>query len=101
MSFGPSSNRAGQTLSLHPSVGLSVDPDRMSPRQKVAAVAKVRSLEHILFENQRVRRSLSPEEAAEVLFKVNQLRNALGWLEIGLDHNLRWPEHDDDVVVVS
>jgi hypothetical protein len=55
--------------------------DEMSPRQKVAAVEKVRRLEQ----------DLSGGDAAGVVAEINELRHALGWLEIGSDGQWRWP----------
>lgn len=82
-----------ERLCLHPSVGMFVNPTTMSPRQKVAAVAKVRCLEHRLFEGGRVRRELSRETARQIAAAINDLRSALGWLEINLDGRWR-PSHD-------
>lgn len=81
-----------QRICLHPSVGLSVDPAAMTAAQKVAAVAMVRCLEHNLFDSDRVpRRTLSREQAELMVAKINDLRRALGWLEINTDGNWRWP----------
>lgn len=55
--------------------------DDMSPRQKVAAVEKVRLLEQ----------DLSCGDASGVVAEINELRHALGWLEIGADGQWRWP----------
>jgi hypothetical protein len=82
---------AGERLCLHPCVGLTVDPTRMTDWEKVAAVAKVKCLEHDLFENAGLRRELSADEVVEMLAKINHLRRALGWLEVGLDERLQWP----------
>jgi hypothetical protein len=90
---------AVERLCLHPSVGLRVDPNRMTDREKVAAVAKVQCLEHDLFGHAGPRRELSADEVVERLAKINQLRRALGWLDVGLDESLQWqdasfePEH--------
>ena len=80
-----------QRICLHPSVGLSVDPAKMTAAQKVAAVAMVRCLEHNLFDRDRVRWTLSRDQAELMVAKVNDLRRALGWLEINTDGNWRWP----------
>jgi hypothetical protein len=80
-----------RTICLHPSVGLWADPARMTAPQKVAAVAKVRCLEEDLFDGERVRRSVSREQAQDLVGKINQLRRALGWLEIDLHGRWRWP----------
>ena len=84
--------KVDQRICLHPSVGLWVEPTRMTARQKVAAVAKVRCLEQDLFDGDRVRRDVSRDEATEMVDSINQLRNALGWLEINLDGKWRWPQ---------
>lgn len=78
---------------LHPSVGTWVVPARMSPRQKVAAVAKVRCLEHQLLEGNRVNRSLTRIAAESMVAEINELRTSLGWLEIDINGQWRWP-HD-------
>jgi hypothetical protein len=63
----------------------------MTARQKVAAVAKVRCLEHDLFDGERVRRELSRSDVEDLVGRLNELRRALGWLEVDLDGRLRWP----------
>lgn len=72
-------------ICLHPSVGTWAKADGMTPRQKVAAVAKVRCLEHSLFEGDRIRRELDRHAAEEIVAKINELRRALGWLEMDFD----------------
>ena len=96
MSIGQLGETKTPSICLHPSVGTSVAPTSMTPRQKVAAVAKVRCLEHTLFEGDRVNRSLSRRHAEAIVAEVNELRRALGWLEIDLDGHWRWP-HGFDV----
>ena len=91
MSTGQSQDTTTKRLCIHPSVGMAVDPDRMTARQKVAAVAKVRYLEHDLFEGGKVRRGLDPRRADEIVISINELRRALGWLEIDIAGQLRWP----------
>lgn len=91
MSVVRSEINVDQRICLHPSVGLSVDPTRMTASQKVAAVAMVRCLEHDLFDGDRVCRALSREQAEGLVAKINELRKALGWLEINLDGKWRWP----------
>jgi hypothetical protein len=92
VSTGQIGNQASTPFFLHPSVG-TVDPDNMSRRQRVAAVAKVRCLEHDLFEGDRVSRSLSRNAAEALVSQINDLRRMLGWLEIDLEGQWRWP-HD-------
>jgi hypothetical protein len=91
MSIGQFGEKGSRSLCIHPSVGTSVSPASMTPRQKVAAVAKVRCLEHTLFDGDRVSRSLSRRDAEAIVAEVNELRRALGWLEIDLDGHWRWP----------
>jgi hypothetical protein len=91
MSLAESDPMTSKRLVLHPSVGLLADPERMTPSQKVAAVAKVRCLEHTLLEGDRVRRDLGRARAEELLETINDLRRALGWLEIDPAGQLRWP----------
>lgn len=79
-------------ICLHPSVGLSVNPAMMTAPQKVAAVAKVRCLEHDLFDGDRVRRALSRDQAEHLVAQINDLRTALGWLEVNVDGKWRWPQ---------
>jgi hypothetical protein len=86
-------------MCLHPSVGTIVRPGAMTPRQKVAAIAKLRCLEHDLFDGEQVRRDLSRVAAEEIVARLNELRQALGWLEIDLDGHWRWPHHSDPAPV--
>ncbi|HET6875071.1 MAG TPA: hypothetical protein VFH70_09845 [Acidimicrobiales bacterium] len=79
-------------IRLHPSVGLSLNPTTMTAPQKVAAVAMVRCLERDLLDGDRVRRALSRDQAEHLVIRINDLRTALGWLEINLDGKWRWPE---------
>lgn len=60
--------------------------------EKTAAVTKVRYLEGELFDGEgQIRRGVSPAQAEEIAALINDLRQALGWLEIGLDGRWRWP----------
>ena len=63
----------------------------LSGPAKTAAVTKVRCLEHELFEDGHVRAGVTPKTALEVIDELNQLRAALGWLEVDLDGRWRWP----------
>ena len=96
MSIGQPGQEASQSLCLHPSVGTAVSPARLTPRQKVAAVAKIRCLEHDLFDGNRVSRSLTRVAADGLVSQINELRQALGWLEIDPKGQWRWP-HDHEV----
>lgn len=79
----------GKHLFLHPSVSSWVGSEGLDAQQKVAAVAKVRCLEHRLFENGRVRRELDRQAAEDTMIEINELRRSLGWLEIDLEGHLR------------
>jgi hypothetical protein len=92
MGIGHSDQAASRRICLHPSVGISVDPRMMTPRQKVAAVAKIQCLEHDLFEDGHVRRDFTVETAGDIVARINELRRSLGWLEIDLEGHHRWPE---------
>jgi hypothetical protein len=64
----------------------------MSPVDKTAAITKVRYLEHELFDSYGQVRRRTERGAAEVtVAAINELRRALGWLEIDLDGHWRWP----------
>ena len=78
----------GTGLILHPSVGIAIDPARMTPRQKVAAIAKVAYLEHALVDCDRADRD-------GLVSQINELRHALGWLEVDLDGRWRWTPNED------
>lgn len=101
MSVGQRGQQMPRSLCLHPSVSTSVSPSGLDARQKVAAVAKVRCLEHDLFEGDRVSRALSRSEAKAVVAEINELRRALGWLEIDLDGQWRWPHEHETGSAVS
>lgn len=88
MSFLQTGVSAEQPTSLPPPVD---DPARMTAPHKVAAVAKVRCLEHALFDGERIRRALSRDQAEHLVAQINELRTALGWLEVDLDGKWRWP----------
>lgn len=85
MSTGQFEQTINPPLFLHPSVGTWADPAKLNRRQRVAAVAKVRCLEHDLFDGDRINRSLSSYAAEGLAAQINELRRALGWLEIDLD----------------
>lgn len=85
MSIEPSAEAGFKRLRLHPSVSQWVGPDGLDPRQKVAAVAKVRCLERDLFESGRVRRGLEECAIEDLLGRINELRSVLGWLELDVD----------------
>ena len=89
MSIEQSAGGNGKHLFLHPSVSSWVGTEGLDAQQKVAAVAKVRCLEHRLFEGGRVRRELDREAAEDIMIEVNVLRHLLGWLEIDIEGHLR------------
>jgi hypothetical protein len=64
--------------------------------EKTIAVTKVRYLERELFDdNGHIRRGVTPTRAQEIVELINDLRQALGWLEIDLDGSWRWPANAD------
>lgn len=88
MSIELSAEAGFKRLPLHPSVSSWVGPEGLDARQKVAAIAKVRCIERDLFEGGRVRRGLAPGAVDEMLTCVNELRSALGWLELDIEGNV-------------
>jgi hypothetical protein len=66
-------------------------PSPLTGQEKTAAVARVRWLEHELFEDGHVRRRITRETAQAVVDELNKLRAALGWLEVDLEGRWRWP----------
>jgi hypothetical protein len=73
------------------SVGYLDDHTPLTGHEKTAAVARVRWLEHQLFEDGHVRRRVTRETAQAIVDELNLLRAALGWLEIDLEGRWRWP----------
>jgi hypothetical protein len=66
------------------------------PADKTAALTRVRYLERQLFDDSgRLRRGITQERADETVAVINHLRRALGWLEIDLDGQWRWPATSD------
>jgi hypothetical protein len=63
----------------------------LTPAEKTAAITKVRCLEHDLFDGGRVCRELTRQRAEAMIAELNQLREALGWLEIDVEGRWRWP----------
>jgi hypothetical protein len=64
----------------------------LSRAEKTAAVTKVRYLERELFdEDGRIRRGVSAARADEIVDQINDLRQTLGWLEVDVDGQWRWP----------
>ena len=91
MALVQSGELVGSGLFLHPCVGIVADPRHLTPRQREAAIAKVAYLEHALFDGDQVERSLDGESADALVGEINELRRALGWLEVDLDGRWRWP----------
>ena len=58
-----------------------------APAELNEAVDEVRRLEHVLFEGEQKRGGADEGTVAEI----NQLRHALGWLEVDADGQWRWP----------
>jgi hypothetical protein len=64
----------------------------LPPAEKTAAVTKVRHLERQLFDDGgHIRRGVTPVQAEEIVALINDLRLALGWLEVDLAGRWRWP----------
>ncbi len=63
----------------------------LTPEEKAAAITRVRWLERDLLDVGRVCPQLSRHGAEAVIAELNQLRAALGWLEIDMDGRWRWP----------
>jgi hypothetical protein len=83
---------AGEGNVAAPSWAYLRHPVALSQREKTAAVARVRWLEHELFDGDgHVRRRVSREHATAIVDELNQLRATLGWLEIDLEGHWRWP----------
>jgi hypothetical protein len=60
--------------------------------EKTAAITRVRYLERELFDGDgHIRRGVTQARAQEVVAVINDLRQALGWLEVDLDGRWRWP----------
>jgi hypothetical protein len=64
----------------------------LPPAEKTAAITKVRYLEQELFDDSgHIRRGITRTTAEEMVVLINDLRHALGWLEIDIDGHWRWP----------
>jgi hypothetical protein len=75
-------------------VTLGLSSYGLQPTDKTAAVTRVRVLERQLFDDSgHLRRGVTPERADETVALINNLRRALGWLEIDLDGRWRWPDN--------
>ena len=60
--------------------------------EKTAAVTRVQYLERQLFDDSgHIRRGMTRARAHEIAALINDMRQALGWLQIGLDGRWRWP----------
>jgi hypothetical protein len=87
----PSLDGQASTSAPAPCAEGTCHPAGLSGPAKTAAVTKVRCLEHELFEDGHVRAGITHKNAVEVIDELNQLRAALGWLEVDLDGRWRWP----------
>lgn len=84
--FDPSSAAIGPDISGLVSTALS-------PADKTTALTKVRYLERELLDGDgHIRKGVTSARADEIVDLINELRRALGWLEIDLDGRWRWPE---------
>ena len=64
----------------------------LPPAEKTAAITKVRYVERELFDDSgHIRRGINRATADEMVVLINDLRHALGWLEIDLHGQWRWP----------
>jgi hypothetical protein len=60
--------------------------------EKAAAVTRIQFLEHETFvEGGHLRGGVDPDAAERTLAQINELRHLLGWLEIDLHGQWRWP----------
>jgi hypothetical protein len=88
--------RAMRSIDFQSSSTVVADPGGLtvlSAVQKTAAVTRVRYLEQRVFdEGGQVRKRLNRAVVEETVARINDLRLALGWLEIGLDGRWRWPD---------
>jgi hypothetical protein len=83
---------AGETATSRSPGRVSLcEPVRLTSQEKTAAIARVRWLEREVFEDGQVRRRVSRHTAEVAVEEINQLRAALGWLEIDLEGRWRWP----------
>ena len=77
---------------LRDSLSYSAVPVALAPSEKTAAVTRVRHLESELFdESGHLRRGITRVKAEQVVARINDLRHALGWLEIEPSGQWRWP----------
>jgi hypothetical protein len=68
------------------------EPRPLSRQARTALVTRVRCVEAQVFDGEgRLRRGVSRQEAASAVKRLNEMRCALGWLEIDLDGHWRWP----------
>jgi hypothetical protein len=64
----------------------------LSGAEKTTAVTRVRYLERELLDDDgHVRRGVTEARAGEIVSLLNDLRRALGWLDVDLDGRWRWP----------
>ncbi len=67
-------------------------PPALGLTQTTAAVTRVRYLERQVFDDSgRQRRGVTESEVQGQVSQINQLRQLLGWLEIDLLGQWRWP----------
>ncbi len=68
-------------------------PTATSRAEKIALVARVRYLEGKTFDDGgHIRRGVTRSVAERTVEQINELRRALGWLEIDVDRQWRWPD---------
>jgi hypothetical protein len=77
---------------LRDSPSYSAVPVALAPSEKTAAVTRLRYLEgQLLDESGHPRRGIGRVTAEQLVARVNDLRHALGWLEIEPSGQWRWP----------
>ena len=60
-------------------------------QERTTTIALVRQLEHDLFDERPARPDVTTPTAYAAVERLNQLRTRLGWLEVDLDGQWRWP----------
>jgi hypothetical protein len=73
--------------------------DRATRRIVSTAITRVRYLERQLVDDDGdMRRDVTPARAEEINGRIDDLRAALGWLQIDLDSYWRWPASADEAL---
>jgi hypothetical protein len=73
--------------------------DRVTHRIVSTALTKLRYLEaELVGDDGHMRRDVTPARAEEIVARINDLRQALGWLQIELDGQWRWPASAEEAL---